>query len=79
MKEKIAKLIERFPNHKKIISALAGSNARFQDLLRDHHDVHRRLADAERSGDPARTADLEKRQKNLEEELIRLIQGYPMA
>ncbi|MHC4709655.1 MAG: hypothetical protein ACYTA3_04330 [Planctomycetota bacterium] len=79
MKEKIATLIERFPNHEKIIKALGGSNARFQDLLRDHHDVHRRLASAETYGDPARKADLESRYRNLEEELIRLIQGYPMA
>ncbi len=79
MKEKIARLIERFPDHEKIIKALARSDAQFQDLLRDHHDIHRRLARAETSGDPASQADLEKRYRNLEEELIRLIQGYPIA
>ena len=79
MKEKIAKLIERFPDHERIIKALSGSNARFQDLLLDHHEVHRKLTSAETNGDPAARADLEKRYKNLEEELIRLIQGYPIA
>jgi len=79
MKEKIANLIERFPDRKKIIEALAGTDARFQSILQDHHDVHRRLARAQTNGDPATTADLERRFRSLEEELIRLIQGYPIA
>ena len=79
MKEKIAALIARFPDHEAIIKALAGSDTRFQSLVQDHHDVHRGLARAERDGDPATTAGLEQRYRNLEEEMIRMIQGYPMA
>ncbi len=79
MKAKIADLIERFPDRKRIIEALAGSDARFQSILQDHHEVHRRLARAETDGDPATKADLERRFRNIEEELIRLIQGYPIA
>ncbi len=79
MKEQIVKLVERFPDRKDIIESLAGSNTRFRSLLQDHHDVHRKLARDEVSGDPATKADLEARFRNLEEEMIRLIQGYPIA
>lgn len=75
MKEKIARLIERFPQHEAAITALSGSNTRFQDLLSDHHDLHQQLA---REGSGA-NPDAEARYRNLEEELIRLIQGYPLA
>ncbi len=79
MKEQIAKLIERFPDRKAIIESLAGSDARFRSVLHDHHEVHRSLSRDEVSGDPATRADLERRFRNLEEELIRLVQGYPIA
>ena len=79
MKEQILKLVERFPDRKAIIESLAGSDARFKSLLQDHHDVHRKLSQDEVSGDPATKADLESRYRNLEEEMIRLIQGYPIA
>lgn len=78
MKEKIAKLIDRFPDHADIIRSLAGSNTRFKDLLMDHHDVHERLARAEAEDDPDK-ANLQSRYRNLEEELVRLIQGSPMV
>lgn len=79
MKETVAALIDRFPDHEAIIRALARSDVRFKSLVQDHHDVHRGLARAERDGDPATKAELEQRYKNLEEEMIRMIQGYPMA
>ena len=79
MQEQIAKLIDRFPDHERIIKALAGSNARFKDLLLDHHDVHQQLANPESSDDPGTRANLESRYKNLDEELVRLIQGSPMV
>ncbi len=79
MKAQILKLVERFPDRKAIIESLAGSDARFKILLQDHHDVHRKLSQDEVSGDPATKADLESRYRNLEEEMIRLIQGYPIV
>jgi len=79
MQQKLATLIERFPDHEAIIRALAGRNTRFRTLVQDHHDVHCSLARAERNGDPATTAELEQRYKNLEEEMIRMIQAYPIA
>lgn len=79
MKQNLATLIERFPDHEAIIRALAGSNTRFRSLVQDHHDVHLSLARAETSGDPGTTAELEQRYRNLEEEMIRMIQAYPMA
>jgi uncharacterized protein YdcH (DUF465 family) len=79
MKQKLATLIEKFPDHEAIIRALAGSNTRFKSLVQDHHDVHLSLAKAETSGDPATTAELERRYRNLEEEMIRMIQAYPLA
>jgi hypothetical protein len=74
MKEKIEHLIERFPAHEAIIKALSSPSAQFRDLLSDHYDLHRKL-----SSDAADDPDLARRYRNLEEELVRLIQGYPMA
>lgn len=79
MKQAMANLIERFPDHEAIIRALSGSNTRFRTLVQDHHDVHRSIARAETSGDPATTEELERRYKNLEEEMIRMIQAYPIS
>lgn len=79
MKEKIERLIARFPDRESIITALSGSSARFRDLIRDHHDLHERLNRAETAADPLERTDLERRYRNLEEEMIRLMQGYPMA
>lgn len=79
MKQQIAQLIERFPHHEAIIKALSGSSARFQDLVTDHHDLHRQLNRNDTAADPSKRTDLEARYRNIEEALIRLIQGYPMA
>jgi hypothetical protein len=73
MKARIAHLIERFPNHEAIIKSLSQDDTRFQDLLRDHYDVHQQLSRSE--DDP----NLKARYRDLEEELVRLMQGYPMA
>jgi uncharacterized protein YdcH (DUF465 family) len=74
VKEKVAHLIERFPDHEAIIKALSQDDTRFQDLLSDHYDLHQQLSRASED-DP----NLKARYRNLEEELIRLMQGYPMA
>jgi len=74
MKEKIAHLIQRFPDRAEVIKALGKSDTRFRDLLSDHYDLHR-LLNRDEPPDP----DAQKRYRNLEEELVRLIQGYPMA
>ena len=75
MKERTAHLIDRFPDHEAVIRALSESDARFQDLLGDHYDLHQRLSRGATESDP----DAETRYRNLEEELIRLIQAYPLA
>jgi uncharacterized protein YdcH (DUF465 family) len=74
MKARVAHLIERFPNHEAIIKALSQDNTRFQDLLRDHYDVHQQLS---RASEP--DPNLKARYRDLEEELVRLMQGYPLA
>lgn len=79
MKEQLAKLIARFPDHERVIKALSESSAHFQDLLRDHHDIHTSLNAPDTADDPAKKSDLEARYRNIEEKLIRLIQGYPLA
>ena len=79
MKETTQSLIERFPEHRRTITALEESNARFRDLLGDYGDVTRRLSDTGRADDPERQLALEQRRKNLEQELVMLIQGYPLA
>jgi uncharacterized protein YdcH (DUF465 family) len=75
MKKKAAHLIERFPEHEAIIRSLSESDARFQDLLSDHHDLHQTINRGGTEADP----DVEARYRNLEEELVRLIQAYPLA
>lgn len=79
MKEKIARLIERFPEREAIIKALGEGDARFRDVVNDHYDPHRQLNREDAAADPSTSSDLRARQRNLEEELIRLIQGYPLA
>jgi hypothetical protein len=79
MNEQIARLIQRFPNRETIIKALARGNTHFRDLVSDHHEVARQLSSDEVAANPARRGDLQARQRNLEEELIRLIQGYPLV
>ncbi len=75
MKEKTEHFIERFPEHEAVIRALGNSDARFQDLLSDHHDLHKKLSRGATEDDPGLTT----RYRNLEEKLIRLIQAYPLA
>jgi uncharacterized protein YdcH (DUF465 family) len=75
MKERTEHLIERFPEHETVIRSLSESDARFQDLLSDHYDLHQKISRGETEADP----DAEARYRNLEEELVRLIQAYPLA
>jgi len=79
MREKLAKVIERFPEREDLIRALARSSERFRSLIADHHDAHQRLNSSETEADPARQGELRRRMANLEEEMVRLMQGYPMA
>ena len=79
MKQTTRSLIDRFPQYQETIAALSESNAQFRDLLGDYGDVTRRLSDTGPSDDPERQIALEQRRKNLEQELVMLIQGYPLA
>ena len=79
MEEKIARLMQRFPDHRDIIRSLSTSSAPFQDLINEHHDTHRRLTRSDMEYDRARREDAERHLRHLEEEMIRLIQGYPLA
>lgn len=79
MKETTLSFIDRFPQHQETITALSESNAQFKDLLGDYGDVTKRLSDTGPSDDPDRQIALEQRRKNLEQELVMLIQGYPLA
>ncbi len=79
MREKIQKMVERFPEHAESIRALGKSSARFQDLLSDFHRVEQRLESRRGADDPGSLDDLERRHRNLRQELVMLIQGYPLA
>lgn len=79
MEEKFAWLMQRFPDRSNIIRSLSGSNAAFRDLINEHHETHRRLNRSDMEYDPARREEAERHLRNLEEEMIRLIQGYPLA
>lgn len=75
MDNRMQRIINRFPEHESIIRSLSKSNARFQDLVFDHHDIHQKL---ESEDEPGRQEELRSGLKNLEDQLIRIIQGSPM-
>jgi uncharacterized protein YdcH (DUF465 family) len=79
MKETIRHLMERFPERAEVIKALSETNARFKDLISDHHEVSEELGKiklADRESEFSKKDDLERRRAALEEELILLMQGH---
>lgn len=79
MEERVRHLIERFPERTDIIRALDETNARFKDLIGDHHEVSEELGCiklADKESEAGKKAELERRRAALEEELILLMQGH---
>ena len=79
MEEIFRHLIERFPEHTNIFRSLAGSNARFKDLLGDHHEVCEELSKtklADQEAEFGKKDELVRRKVNLEEELMLLMQNH---
>jgi uncharacterized protein YdcH (DUF465 family) len=79
MEERIRRLIERFPEKADVIRALSDSNAKFKDLIDDHHDVSAELSNMtqeDRASNPAQVDELQRRRANLEEELILLMESH---
>jgi uncharacterized protein YdcH (DUF465 family) len=79
METRIRHLIERFPERTDMIKALSDTNAKFKDLLGDHHDVSEELAKmkrADKESEAGKQAELERRKVALEEELILLMQAH---
>jgi uncharacterized protein YdcH (DUF465 family) len=79
MDTRLRHLIERFPERTDIIKALNETNAKFKDLLGDHHDVSEELAKmkrADKGSEAGKHAELEQRKVALEEELILLMQAH---
>ena len=78
MENRSRHLIERFPERTDMIKALDETNARFKDLISDHHEVSEDLArikKADKESEAGRRAELEQRRAALEEELILLMQS----
>lgn len=79
MEEHTRHLIERFPERSDVIRSLSETNAKFKDLIADHHDVCEELArmDAvESEANPERRDELKRRQADLEEELMLITEGH---
>ena len=79
MQERFRHMIERFPEQTDILKTLDETNARFKDLIGDHHEVSEELASmktADKESEASRKAQLEQRRMALEEELILLMQGH---
>jgi uncharacterized protein YdcH (DUF465 family) len=75
----IRHMIERFPDKAAIIRSLGESNARFKDLIGDHHAVSEELSGIEkgdRATDRAKVDELQSRRANLEEELVLLMENH---
>ena len=65
-------LLERLPHFKERIEALAGSNAAFDEVAREHHEVCDSLS-AGAADEPGEQDRLEKRRAALEEEMVRML------
>ncbi len=79
MEETSRHLLERFPERTDIIRSLAETNARFKDLLGDHHEICKEISKmdlAEQEAELGTREDLVRRRASLEEELILLMQGH---
>ena len=78
MDERTRHLMERFPEHAEAIKSLNETNARFKDLIVDHHDVSDELTKMKRADEESefeRREELQRRRASLEEELILLMAG----
>jgi uncharacterized protein YdcH (DUF465 family) len=72
-------MLERFPERAGIIRSLAGTNARFKDLLGDHHEICKEISKmdlAEQEASFGTRDDLQRRRANLEEEMMLLMQDH---
>jgi len=79
MEDRIRHLMERFPERAETIKALNETNARFKDLIGDHHEVSEELSKmklADQQSQAGKKAELEQRRASLEEQLILLLQGH---
>ena len=79
MEERVRRLMERFPEHSEAIKVLGESNAKFKDLLSDHHEVSEeltRMKRADQASEPDRKDELQRRKASLEEELVLLMQAH---
>lgn len=79
MREKVKRLLERFPERADTILHLFDSDTRFRDLIGDHHDVSEALLRRGGDGhdaDPAEAEALKRRQADLEEELLLAMQNH---
>ena len=78
MEERTRHLMERFPEHADAIKSLSETNARFKDLIADHHEVSdelTRMELAEVESEFEHREELQRRRASLEEELILLMVG----
>ncbi len=78
MDERTRHLMERFPEHADAIKSLSETNARFKDLIADHHEVSDELTRMEPAAEESEfehREELQRRQASLEEELILLMVG----
>ena len=78
MDERTRHLMERFPEHADAIKSLSETNARFKDLIADHHEVSdelTRMELAEVESEFEHREELQRRRASLEEELILLMVG----
>lgn len=79
MKEKIMRLLERFPERSDAIEVLSETNERFRDLLADHHETSEELGKmetTEKASDVANRERLQRRRADLEEELLLLMEQH---
>ena len=79
MEEIFRHMLERFPERADIVRSLAGTSARFKDLLGDHHEICEEISKmdlAEQEASFGTRDDMQCRRANLEAEMMLLMQDH---
>ena len=72
MIEELRRVLERFPEDEETIRQLLQNNDNFKTLCKEYNSIDQELQGA----DAERTTELKHLQASLEEEMLRVIEGY---
>jgi hypothetical protein len=73
MSDMIKHLLDRLPELQDKVEHALETNTGFEQVAREHHEVCDELSARGDGGDPGERERLEQRRKNLEEEIVRML------